>query len=210
MHQFVDFIVNMVGSMGYTWIFIMMVIESSFIPFPSEVAMIPAGYLASQWQMNFLIALLVGTLWALWWAIINYILGYYLWEKIIKKIIKKYGKYMFLSVEHYEKSEIFFQKHGSVTTFLWRFISWVRQIISLPAWVFKMNIPKFLFYTFFGAGLWNLALMVVGYIAWENKELIWRYSHELLIGSIFIIVWIWGIYFLTHTYLCKKKKTFSK
>lgn len=201
MHEIIDFIVRLVWSMWYTWIFIMMTLESSFFPFPSEVAMIPAWYLASTWEMNFYIALIVWTLWALLWASINYALWYFLWWKIIKKLIHKYGKFFLITDSHYEKTEKYFQKHWVITTFLARFITVVRQLISLPAWVFKMNIPKFLFYTWLWAGLWNLMLMVLWYIAWENRELIARYSKELLIWWIVFVILIWIIYY----YINKKR-----
>jgi membrane protein DedA with SNARE-associated domain len=198
MHEVINLIVWIVWDMWYTGIFLMMVLESSFFPFPSEVAMIPAWYLASTWEMNFSIALIIGTLWALLWAVINYALWYYLWEKVIKSLIKKYGKYFFITAEHYEKTERYFKEHGIITTFLARFITVIRQLISLPAWVFKINIPKFLFYTWLGAWLWNLALMVIGYVAWENKELIKQYSKELLIWGIILIIIVWVVYYLIH------------
>ena len=198
MHEVINLIVWIVWDMWYTGIFLMMVLESSFFPFPSEVAMIPAWYLASTWEMNFSIALIIGTIWDLLWAVINYALWYYLWEKVIKSLIKKYGKYFFITAEHYEKTERYFKEHGIITTFLARFITVIRQLISLPAWVFKINIPKFLFYTWLGAWLWNLALMVIGYVAWENKELIKQYSKELLIWGIILIIIVWVVYYLIH------------
>jgi membrane protein DedA with SNARE-associated domain len=196
MYEIINYIVNITEQLWYTWIFIMMILESSFFPFPSEVAMIPAWYLASIWKMNFYFALLVWTIWALIWAIINYILWYYLWWKIIKKLINKYWKYIFLKMEHYNKTEIYFKKHWIITTFLARFITVIRQLISLPAWAFKINFAKFLFYTGLWAWLWNLMLMIIGYIAWENKELIARYTKELLIFWILFIIVIWIIYYL--------------
>lgn len=198
MHEIINAIVKIVWDMGYTGIFIMMILESSFFPFPSEVAMIPAWYLSSTWVMNFYIALLVWTIWALIWACINYILWYYLWWKVIKKLIDKYWKYLFIKLEHYERSERYFKEHWAITTFLARFITVVRQLISLPAWVFKMNIPKFLFYTWLWAWLWNLMLMIIGYIAWENRELIAKYSKELLISWILFVIIIWIIYYYIH------------
>jgi membrane protein DedA with SNARE-associated domain len=174
----------------------MMVLESSFIPFPSEVAMIPAWYLASIWKMNFSLALLVWTSGALIWATINYLLWYYLGWKIIKKLIKKYWKYIFIKESHYKKSEEYFKEHWIITTFLARFITVVRQLISLPAWVFKINFAKFFFYTGLWAGLWNLALMTIWYIAWENQDMIAKYSKELLFWWLFLIFLIWYIYYL--------------
>ncbi len=180
MHEIIDYIVQIAEQFGYVGIFLMMVLESSFIPFPSEVAMIPAWYLASIWKMNFSLALLVWTSWALIWATINYLLWYYLGWKIIKKLIKKYWKYIFVKESHYKKSEEYFKEHWVITTFLARFITVVRQLISLPAWVFKINFAKFFFYTGLWAGLWNLALMSIWFIAGENQEMIAKYSKELL------------------------------
>lgn len=196
MHEIIDIIVNFANQIWYTWIFIMMVIESSFIPFPSEVAMIPAWYLASIWKIDFALALLLWTMWALVWATINYIIWFYYWEKFILKFINKFWKYFFINEEHYKKSELFFEKHWMITIFTGRFIPAVRQLISLPAWVFKINYAKFFFYTWLWAWLWNLALMIVWYIAWENQELIKQYLNELLFWAIIFIIIIWTIYYL--------------
>jgi len=205
MHDIISYIVNIADQLWYTWIFIMMVLESSFFPFPSEVAMIPAWYLAATDQMNFWVALLVWTFWALVGATINYVLWFYLWEKVIKKIIHKFWKYVFIKEEHYEKSEKYFLNHWMITIFLARFITVVRQLISLPAWVFRINFVKFFIYTWLWAWLWNLALMTIWYIAWENKAMIAKYSMELLFGWIFIIVFIWwAYYFIRKKYYCIK------
>lgn len=206
MHEIINYIVDIAEQFWYIWIFVMMVLESSFFPFPSEVAMIPAGFLSSTWEMNFWIALLVWTFWALVWATINYIIWYYLWWEKIKKLIHKYGKYFFIKEKHYEKTENYFQKHWIITTFLARFITVIRQLISLPAWVFKINFAKFFFYTGLWAGLWNLALMSIWYIAWENEKLIAKYSMELLFWWIFLIAIIWfSYYYMRKKYYCIKK-----
>ena len=198
MHEIINTIVNIADQLWYVWIYIMMVLESSFFPFPSEVAMIPAWYLSSTWQMNFSIALLVWTFWALTWATINYILGFYLWDKVIHKLIKKYWKYFLITTKHYDLTENYFQKHGSITTFLARFITIVRQLISIPAWVFKMNFSKFFFYTWLWAWIWNLALMTIWYIAWENKELIKEYSFQILVWTIIFVILAANIYYYLH------------
>ena len=198
MHEIIDAIVNIVWDMWYTGIFLMMVLESSFFPFQGEVQLILACSLASKWVLIFYIALFIWTLWELVWASINYVLWYYLWDKVIKKLINKYGKYLFIKIEHYERSEKYFKEHWVITTFLARFITVIRQLISLPAWVFKMNIPKFLFYTWLWAWLWNLMLMLIGYVAWENRELIAKYSKELLISGLAFVVIIWIIYYFVN------------
>jgi len=203
MHDIINYIVSIVWELWYTWIFIMMVLESSFFPFPSEVAMIPAWYLSSTWEMYFPIALLVWTFWALVWATINYFLWYYLWWKIIKSLIHKYWKYVFIKEEHYEKTEKYFQKHWSITTFLARFITVIRQLISLPAWVFQMNFAKFFFYTWLWAWLWNLMLMIIWYIAGENKELIAQYSKEIIIITTLVIILTAFIYYMKNKKVTK-------
>lgn len=198
MHEIINTIVNFASDLWYTGIFVMMVLESSFFPFPSEVAMIPAWYLASIWKMDFTLALMVWTFWAMVWATINYLLWYYLWSKVIHKLVKKYWKYVLITKNHYKETEIYFQKHWSMTTFLARFITIVRQLISIPAWVFKMNYTKFFLYTLAWAFIWNLVLMSVGYIAWENQALIEKYLFEILIWSVLLIVMIANIYFYLH------------
>jgi len=200
----VNFVLNLVKDLGYFWIFLMMTIESSFIPFPSEIAMIPAWYHASLWDMNFIIAFIAWTTWALLWSSINYFLWYKLWWPVIKSLINKYWKYIFLSKKHYEQAELFFAKHWGVTTFNWRFIPAVRQLISIPAWVFKYNFPKFLLLTWIWAWIWNLILLTIWYIAWENKELISQYSTHALIGTIVLIILISIIYYYTNKLFLKK------
>ena len=205
MHEIIEYIVEIVWDLWYTGIFIMMTLESSFFPFPSEVAMLPAGYLSATWEMNFAFALFFWTLWALVWASINYFLWYKLWGPIIKSLIHKYGKYFFIKDEHYQKTEEYFLKHGVITTFLARFITVIRQLISIPAGVFKMNIWKFLFYTGLWAWLWNLILMLIWYLVWNNQELLAQYTKQLLIGWIIFVVFIALGYILKNKVIKSKK-----
>lgn len=193
MHHLVDIIVAFADKLGYTGIFIMMVIESSFIPFPSEVAMIPAGYLSSIGKMNIVFAFMAGTIWAMVWASINYFLWKHLGATVIKKLIEKYGKYILFNAHHYEKSEKYFKSHWAITTLLGRFIPGVRQLISIPAGIFRMNYGVFLIYTFIWAGSWNAILLAIGYIAWENEELIHKMTGNAVL-IIFLILWtiVWG------------------
>jgi membrane protein DedA with SNARE-associated domain len=201
----IEFIVSVVWDMWYVGIFIMMTLESSFFPFPSEVAMIPAWYLVSIWEMNFIWVFIMWTAWALLGSSINYFLWYYLWEKIIKSIISRYWKYLFIKVEHYEKAENYFKKHWSITTFVGRLITDIRQYISLPAWAFKMNFIKFIIYTALWAGIWNIILITIWYIAWENIELMEKYSKEVSILAIIFVILIILIYVLIQ-----KKKNAKK
>ena len=206
LQQIIEQIVSIVWSLWYIGIFIMMLLESSFFPFPSEVAMIPAWYLAATWEMSFWVALLVWTLWALLGATINYFLGKKLWWPVIKALIKKYWKYLLLSLAHYEKSVKFFENHWSITTFLARFIPAIRQLISIPAWICKMNFAKFLFYTSLWAWIWNLILMVIWYLAWENKELIAKYSKEAMLWILIFWALILVLYFLVNKSKTKNER----
>lgn len=155
----INFIVDMVGALGYIGIIIMMFLESSFFPFPSEVVMIPAGYLAYKGEMNAIIAVICGIVGSLAGALFNY----YLALTFGREFIIKYGKYFFFTESTMEKMELFFYKHGHISTFVGRLITVVRQYISLPAGLAKMNLAKFCFYTSSGAGIWVIILTIIGY-----------------------------------------------
>lgn len=204
MQEFIDIIINLSSELWYTWLFILMALESSLIPLPSELVIIPAWYLSSIWEMNFFIAWISSLLWVLVWSTINYYLWKHYWKKIIHKLVKKYWKYILFSIDHYEKSEKYFERHWSITTFIGRFIPAIRQFISIPAWIFNMNMGKFLLYTWIWAGIWNFLLLMIWYIAWENKELIALYSYEILIISLISILIIGIIYYYLH------KKKYAK
>ena len=137
----------------------MMFLESSFFPFPSEVAMIPAGYLVYKGSMNMGWALLAGALGSLAGALFNYVLALYFG----RAFLLRFGKYFFFTEKTMIKMEQFFTRHGEVSTFLGRLIPVVRQYISLPAGLAKMNLWKFSFYTTFGALIWITILAIFGY-----------------------------------------------
>ena len=154
-------IVEIVGTLGYVGIFLMMFLESSFFPFPSEVVMIPAGYLVYTGEMNAIIAVLCGILGSLAGALFNY----YLALKFGRDFLIRYGKYFFFTESTMQKMEDFFTKHGPISTFIGRLITVVRQYISLPAGLAKMNLAKFSLYTSLGAGIWVIILTIIGYYA---------------------------------------------
>ena len=184
MHEIVDIIVNFAREFGYLGIFIMMFLESTFFPFPSEVAMIPAGYLASQGEMSLVLAIVIGTLGSLNGALFNY----YLAKKYGRKGVLKFGKYFFFTEEKLQKMEKFFVEHGSFSTFVARLIPGVRQFVSLPAGLSSMNLQKFMLHTTLGAGIWVIVLALLGYFLGGNEALIKEYLHEIVLGTLLLIV----------------------
>jgi len=188
--QAVEWIIQVVGQLGYPGIFIMMLLESSFFPFPSEVVMIPAGYLAYQGQMNMALAITLGIAGSLAGALINYYLAVWLG----RPFLERFGRYFFLTPDKLARVDSFFRNHGEISTFIGRLITVVRQYISFPAGLARMNLGRFLFYTGLGAGLWVTVLAVIGYLAAGNEELIRRYSRETTIGLIVFCVLVLAAY----------------
>lgn len=192
-------------NMNYYTITLLMTVESSFIPFPSEVVIPPAAYIASKEgsNLNIYLVILFGTLGALLGAYINYALAYYLGRPILHKFAdSKIGHLLLLSSEKIQKAENYFQTHGKTSTFVGRLIPGIRQLISIPAGLAKMNLITFTLFTFLGAGIWNIILALLGYIAEGQADLINTYSHEIGYGFLGIVVIAFIIYFVRR----KKKK----
>lgn len=194
-------------NMNYLSITALMTIESSFIPFPSEVVIPPAAYIASKpgSHLNIFLVVLFGTLGALIGAFINYGLAIWLGRPIMYKIAdSKVGKILLLSSEKIQKAEKYFNDHGKTSTFVGRLIPGIRQLISIPAGLARMNLVSFAIYTTLGACIWNIILASLGYIAHGQADLIDKYSHELsyaILGLIALVAIYYGIKFLR-----KKKK----
>ena len=194
--NFASWLVSVIGYSGYAGIFILMAIESSFIPFPSEIVMIPAGWLVATGQMSFVLALVAGILGSLLGALFNYYLAYYLGRKAVKKLVSGYGKLFFIDENSIEKSERFFEKHGHITTFVGRLIPVVRQLISLPAGFAKMNLAKFCIYTAAGAGIWSAILLWLGYVFGNNQTLIEQNLNLItwvLVAVVALIIFVYVI-----------------
>lgn len=202
--------------MNYASITALMAVESSFIPFPSEVVIPPAAFVANQpdsvlyatdvYLINVLIIVLFGTLGAMIGAIINYGLSVWLGRLIIYKFAdSKVGHLLLLSSEKLEKAEAYFREKGNVSTFVGRFIPGIRQLISIPAGLSRMHFGAFLWWTFLGAFVWNCILAALGYFAAGQMDLIKEYSHELSV-AILIIVGLVIVYFVAKKIISSRKK----
>ena len=186
MENIVNFLVETIGEWGYIGIFLLMFLESSFFPFPSEVVMVPAGYLAYKGDMNLLLIIISGLLGSISGAWFNYFLASKFGRKFLQKFIKK---------EKLDKLDKFFEKHGHISTFSGRLIPGVRQYISFPAGLAKMNGFIFSFFTGLGSLIWILILVGLGYFIGENKDLIHKYLKEITLVTLIILVIIIFIYY---------------
>ena len=192
MHTFIQWLLSTIGSMGYPGILLLMAMESSIIPVPSELVMPPAGYLAQQGKMNMALVILCGTFGSLIGAYANYFVSRYLG----RPLILKYGKYVLIPADKFIRVEQFFLKHGEISTFIGRLLPVIRHLISIPAGVAGMNHLKFTTYTLLGAGIWCTILTLIGYAIGENQQLIIQYSHKALLWVVLfcaalIAIYIW-------------------
>lgn len=186
----ITFIVDTVQQWGYPGIVIMMFLESSFFPFPSEIVMIPAGYHVQQGDMNMALVIIMGIIGSWLGALFNYYLAVFFG----RPFLMKYGKYLLIGEAKFLRVEGFFRRHGEIGTFTGRLIPVIRQYISFPAGLARMNLAHFLFFTGLGAGIWVTILAWIGYIAGQNKELISRYSREATVLALVSCIVIVGIY----------------
>lgn len=195
------------ANMNYTNITLLMTIESSFIPFPSEIVIPPAAYVASKPEshLNIFLVVLFGTLGAIIGALINYYLALWLGRPIIYKFAdSKLGHLCLLSSEKIKKAEDYFNDHGKVSTFIGRLVPGIRQLISIPAGLAKMNMGSFILYTTLGAGIWNTILAFIGYLAHGQADLINKYSHELSV-IVLALVGLAAIWFIVKALIKRKK-----
>lgn len=186
-------LVDLIFDWGYIGIFCLMAVESSFIPFPSEIILIPAGYLASQGQMSISMIMLSG----LGGSMVGAFINYYLALSLGRKMLQKYGKYFFIKESALDKMDSFFQKHGHISTFTGRLIPGIRQLISIPAGMARMNLVVFSTYTALGAGIWALILTMLGYFIGENQELIDTYLKQITMIVLVVLVLLgsWYVYY---------------
>lgn len=192
LHHFVAWLVDFVHHLGYIGIFIMTFVESTFVPIPAEVTMIPAGYLVQQGKMDLALVLAASIFGTVGGAYFNYWLA----KHYGRNLFIRYGKYLMMTPEKLEKLERFFAKHGVISTFTGRLLPGIRHYISFPAGLAKMDLKKFVIYTALGGAIWMTVLVMLGYYIGENEELVMHYMPriKLILISLMVVgaaVYIW-------------------
>lgn len=200
-------------NMNYGTITLLMTVESTFIPFPSEIIVPPAAFKASQEgsDLNIILVVIFATLGALFGAMINYHLALWLGRPIVHKFAEsKIGKMCLLSSAKVQKAEDYFVKHGKSSTFVGRLVPGIRHLISIPAGLAKMKLLPFMLFTVIGAGIWNIILALMGYIAQGQSDMINKYSSELSYGLYALSVLLVAYFIYTGINKKRKKKANAK
>ncbi|MFW0776606.1 MAG: DedA family protein [Rickettsiales bacterium] len=192
--QAIHWLVEFVHHFGYIGIFIMTALESTFVPVPSEVTMVPAGYLVQQGKMNFWIVLFCSITGTLAGSLINYWIAHHYG----RRFLAAYGKYMFFDNDKMAKLDKFFSTHGEVSIFTSRLIPGVRHVISFPAGLAHMDLKKFCVYTTLGGSIWMLTLLVVGYLIGDNKALVKEYMPYIVSACVAAVVMLVAWYAYRH------------
>lgn len=199
-------LLGLIDSLGYVGIFILMTIESSFIPFPAELIVIPAGALVAAGQMNWFPALIAATLGSVAGAYINYYIALHIGRRATEHLISKYGKFVFLTLDGLKKTDIYFHKHGAITTFIGRLIPGIRSFVSFPAGFTKMSHGKFIAYTALGAGIWCALLLALGYTLQSNSALISQYLRQITVVVVIVCAILVALYLWYHKRTNTQKK----
>lgn len=183
LERLITWVTDTVFALGYPGITILMAIESSAIPFPSEVVMPPAGYNVAQGRMSFVWVLVAGLAGSLTGALINYSIAHWLdgW-------LRRHGKWLLIKPQALDRAETFFRRHGEIGTFIGRLVPVVRQLISIPAGMAGMRLDRFVLYTGLGAGIWCFILTYVGYVIGRHSGVLLEAEVHRRIGQ--VLVWL--------------------
>ncbi len=171
------------ANLNYLTVALLMAIESTFLPLPSEVVVPFAAYKAAQGDLNVFAVVIFGTVGALCGSLFNYFLSKYLGRPLVYKFADSgIGRMFLLSKEKIEHAEDYFKRNGKSSTFIGRLVPGIRHLISIPAGLAKMNLRDFMLYTFIGAGIWNIILAVIGFYLYEIREQIFPYLGYILLA----------------------------
>lgn len=183
-HAFVTWLVGAVSDMGYVGIFVLMAVESSAIPFPSEVVMPPAGFLAAKGRMEFGWVMAAGVGGSVLGALVNYWLS----RTFGRPLLERFGKWILVGTRGLDRADAFFARHGEISTFIGRLVPVVRQLISVPAGVARMRLDRFVFYTALGAGIWCGVLTYIGYLLGQNEAALRQAEVERYLR--YVLLWL--------------------
>jgi len=186
----IQFLLNFINQIGYIGIFVGMFLESTLVPIPSELIMIPAGIAAQQGSMNIYLLVLAGVL----GNVLGAVFSYYLAATIGRPILLRIGKYFLIKPKTIIKIEKFFKNHGPISVFIGRLLPGFRHFISLPAGIARMDIKAFYFYTTLGSSIWTTVLVGLGYFIGENQEVIKNNLHGIVLGCVTICVGTVAVY----------------
>lgn len=181
-------------ALGYPGLVFLMAVESSFIPFPSELIMPPAGYLIHEGSMAWLPTILSGVAGSVLGAVFNYWLAL----SLGRPFLLRYGGYFLLGPENLEKAETFFARHGEIATLVGRLIPVIRQLISLPAGAARMRFGRFCLFTAVGSGVWVTVLTVIGWLVGRNRERLGAYMHNATLWTVAGAAVLVGLYILVN------------
>jgi membrane protein DedA with SNARE-associated domain len=197
--HFLRWLVDTIGQLGYPGIVVLMAIESSVVPVPSELVMAPAGYLAATGRMSFVLALACGILGSLIGSYANYWVA----ARLGRWVFVRYGRWVLVSERSLARAERFFEQHGPIAVFLARLLPVARHLISIPAGIARMPLGRFFLYTATGAGIWWLVLMVIGWVIGKegrkwSPDLVYAYTNRALVILIPAMVVLIAGYVIWH------------
>ncbi len=184
---------------GYGMVVLLMTIESSFIPFPSEIVIPPAAWRAAEGELHLVGVILAGIAGSILGALINYALAASLGRTLLYKFAEtKAARFLLIDRKSLERAEGFFRRYGNISTFIGRLIPSVRQLISLPAGLVRMDLRSFLLFTTLGSGIWNVILALLGYYLYGQKERLELYYREISyvflgLGVLFFGYLVWRV-----------------
>ncbi len=197
--QFIDWLLRGLLDLGYLGIVALMAVESSVLPLPSELVMPPAGYWVAKGEMNAVAVIACGVLGSILGALANYGLAHWLG----RGFLRRFGRYLFVSPKALDRTERYFAAHGEISTMMARMLPVIRHLISLPAGIARMSLPKFIVYTGLGAFIWCSILTWIGYFLGQNEgvlrnEEVRRYVSRALLVIIPALALVVAVYVLWH------------
>ena len=204
--HFVAWLIETVSTLGYPGIVLLMAIESSILPLPSELVMPPAGYLAAQGRMDPFLAVLAGTVGSILGALINYFLAIYVGEPVLRR----FGKYVLISGKSLDRTEAYFNRHGEISTFVGRLLPVVRHLISIPAGMARMKLARFVFFTGLGAGTWCAVLTYIGWFIGKHETAIRETAYTAMAHHILLKYILPGVVILVLGYIIWHRRRKAK